>query len=62
MSPDAGIFEHLGWSLTLMAGCTSPDASRCPAADWGTGVAIGGDMYRLHLLSVVLMSGAVCAT
>ncbi|RKS81786.1 dolichyl-phosphate-mannose-protein mannosyltransferase [Haloarcula quadrata] len=65
MAPDAGIFEHLGWYLTH-GGRLYVDAwePKLPLSYETTGVLAllsGGDMYRLHLLSVVLMSGAVCA-
>jgi hypothetical protein len=65
MAPDAGIFQHLGWYLTR-GGRLYVDAwePKLPLSYETTGVLAmlaGGDMYRLHLLSVVLMSGAVCA-
>jgi hypothetical protein len=65
MAPDAGIFQHLGWYLTR-GGRLYVDAwePKLPLSYETTGILAllsGGDMYRLHLLSVVLMSGAVCA-
>ena len=65
MAPDAGIFEHLGRYLThrgqLYVDAWEP---KLPLSYETTGVLVllsGGDMYRFHLLNVVLMSGAVCA-
>ncbi|WP_336336792.1 DolP-mannose mannosyltransferase [Haloarcula brevis] len=65
MAPDAGIFQHLGWYLTR-GGRLYVDAwePKLPLSYETTGVLAllsGGDMYHLHLLSVVLMSVAVCA-
>ena len=65
MAPDAGIFQHLGWYLTR-GGQLYVDAwePKLPLSYETTGTLAllsGGDMYRLHLLSVILMSGAVCA-
>jgi len=65
MTPDAGIFQHLGWYLTR-GGRLYVDAwePKFPLSYETTGILAllsGGDMYRLHLLSVVLMIAAVCA-
>jgi len=65
MAPDAGIFQHLGWYLTR-GGRLYVDAwePKFPLSYETTGILAllsGGDMYRLHLLSVVLMIAAVCA-
>lgn len=65
MAPDAGIFQHIGWYVTqggrLYAGAWEP---KFPLSYETTGILAvlsGGDMYRLHLLSVLLMIGSVCA-
>jgi hypothetical protein len=65
MTPDAGIFQHIGWYLTR-GGRLYVDAwePKFPLSYETTGILAllsGGDMYRLHLLSVVLMIAAVCA-
>jgi hypothetical protein len=65
MAPDAGIFQHLGWYLTR-GGRLYVDAwePKLPLSYETTGILAllsGGDMYRLHLLSTVLMIAAVCA-
>ncbi|WP_424004819.1 DolP-mannose mannosyltransferase [Haloarcula salina] len=65
MAPDAAIFEHIGWYLT-QGGRLYVDAwePKLPLSYETTGVLAvlsGGDMYRLHLLSVLLMIAAVCA-
>ena len=65
MAPDAGIFEHLGWYLT-QGGRLYVDAwePKFPLSYETTGALAllsGGDMYQLHLLSVLLMIGSVCA-
>lgn len=65
MTPDAGVFQHIGWYLTR-GGRLYVDAwePKFPLSYETTGILAllsGGDMYRLHLLSVVLMIAAVCA-
>ncbi|MFB6224741.1 MAG: DolP-mannose mannosyltransferase [Haloarcula sp.] len=65
MTPDAAIFQHLGWYLT-QGGRLYVDAwePKLPLSYETTGALAllsGGDMYRLHLLSVLLMIAAVCA-
>lgn len=64
MAPDAGIFQHIGWYLT-QGGRLYVDAwePKLPLSYETTGVLAvlsGGDMYRLHLLSVLVMIAAVC--
>nr|WP_230458904.1 MULTISPECIES: DolP-mannose mannosyltransferase [Haloarcula] len=65
MAPDAGIFQHLGWYLTrggrLYVDAWEPKFPLSYETTEILALLSGGDMYRLHLLSVVLMSGAVCA-
>jgi len=65
MTSDAAIFEHIGWYITH-GGRLYVDAwePKLPLSYETTGVlslVSGGDMYRLHLLSVLLMIVAVCA-
>ncbi|MDS0220520.1 DolP-mannose mannosyltransferase [Haloarcula sp. S1AR25-5A] len=65
MAPDAGIFQHIGWYVT-QGGRLYVDAwePKLPLSYETTGILAvlsGGDMYRLHLLSVLLMIGSVCA-
>jgi len=64
MAPDAGIFQHLGWYLTrggrLYVDAWEPKLPLSYETTGALAMLAGGDMYRLHLLSVVLMSGAVC--
>ena len=64
MTPDAAIFQHIGWSLTegarLYVDVWEP---KLPLSYQTTGVLAllsGGDMLVLHLLSVLLMMGAAC--
>jgi hypothetical protein len=66
MAPDAGIFQHIGWYVT-QGGRLYVDAwePKLPLSYETTGILAvlsSGDMYRLHLLSVLLMAGSVCAT
>jgi hypothetical protein len=65
MAPDAGIFQHLGWYLTrggrLYADAWEPKLPLSYETTEILALLSGGDMYRLHLFSVILMSGAVCA-
>lgn len=65
MTPDAGIFQHLGWYLTrggrLYVDAWEPKLPLSYETTGALALLSGGDMYRLHLLSVVLMIGAVCA-
>ncbi|GCF14282.1 hypothetical protein Harman_22170 [Haloarcula mannanilytica] len=65
MAPDAGIFQHIGWYVT-QGGRLYVDAwePKFPLSYETTGLLAmlsGGDMYLLHLLSVLLMIGSVCA-
>jgi len=64
MAPDAGIFQHIGWYVT-QGGRLYVDAwePKFPLSYETTGllaVLSTGDMYRLHLLSVLLMAASVC--
>lgn len=66
MAPDAGIFQHIGWYLTR-GGRLYVDAwePKLPLSYETTGILAllsGGDMYRLHLFSVLVMGVAVCVT
>ena len=65
MAPDAGIFQHLGWYLTrggrLYVDAWEPKLPLSYETTEILALLSGGDMYRLHLFSVILMSGAVCA-
>ena len=61
MQPDAGIFEHAGWYLThgarLYVDIWEPKLPLSYETTAMLSLLAGGDMYWLHLLSVLLMMG-----
>ncbi|MFC6825174.1 DolP-mannose mannosyltransferase [Halopelagius fulvigenes] len=65
MTPDAGIFQHIGWFLTRGARLYADAWEVKPPLSFETtgilALLAGGDVYLLHLLSVLLMMVVACS-
>ncbi|RDI69896.1 hypothetical protein DWB78_17260 [Halopelagius longus] len=64
MTPDAGIFQHIGWFLTRGARLYVDAWEVKPPLSYETtgllALLSGGDVYLLHLLNVLLMMVTAC--